>query len=402
MRARPLRSQPAGRRPVPIARGAAIFPRMTAPALDKATLRTWLEHWQDESDAAYLYAVLADQEPDPKRKDVYLKLAGVEERHTQMWEQLLAKHGAAAAVRRPRPSLNARVRAWIGRRFGPRYLLPLLLREEGHEVKGYLDLHKEAQSADARDVSLQLAKESAAHAETLAALTGAGSEPWHRTGSGGFLRNVVYGFNDGLTANFGLVAGVIGAAVAPHIVLVSGISGMIADALSMGASGYLAAKSEQEVYAHEIAMERDEIRLMPEVEEEELALLYQAKGIEPEMARRMAADVMRDPQRALGEQVREELKIGEAHATPLKEGWVTGVATAVGALIPVAPFLVLSGRAAAWTAFTIAMLSHFVVGAARSVFTGRGVIRSGIDMFVVGLGVAAVGYVVGDVIAKLL
>jgi VIT1/CCC1 family predicted Fe2+/Mn2+ transporter/rubrerythrin len=375
---------------------------MTAPALDKATLRTWLEHWQDESDAAYLYAVLADQEPDPKRKDVYLKLAGVEERHTQMWEQLLAKHGAAAAVRRPRPSLNARVRAWIGRRFGPRYLLPLLLREEGHEVKGYLDLHKEAQSADARDVSLQLAKESAAHAETLAALTGAGSEPWHRTGSGGFLRNVVYGFNDGLTANFGLVAGVIGAAVAPHIVLVSGISGMIADALSMGASGYLAAKSEQEVYAHEIAMERDEIRLMPEVEEEELALLYQAKGIEPEMARRMAADVMRDPQRALGEQVREELKIGEAHATPLKEGWVTGVATAVGALIPVAPFLVLSGRAAAWTAFTIAMLSHFVVGAARSVFTGRGVIRSGIDMFVVGLGVAAVGYVVGDVIAKLL
>jgi VIT1/CCC1 family predicted Fe2+/Mn2+ transporter len=375
---------------------------MTAPALDKATLRTWLEHWQDESDAAYLYLVLADQEPDPKRKDVYLKLAGVEERHTQMWEQLLAKHGAAAAVRRPRPSLNARVRAWIGRRFGPRYLLPLLLREEGHEVKGYLDLHKEAQSEDARDVSLQLAKESAAHAETLAALTGAGSEPWHRTGSGGFLRNVVYGFNVGLTANFGLVAGVIGAEVAPHIVLVSGISGMIADALSMGASGYLAAKSEQEVYAHEIAMERDEIRLMPEVEEEELALLYQAKGIEPGMARRMAADVMRDPQRALGEQVREELKIGEAHATPLKEGWVTGVATAVGALIPVAPFLMLSGRAAAWTAFTIAMLSHFVVGAARSVFTGRGVIRSGIDMFVVGLGVAAVGYVVGDLVAKLL
>ncbi len=385
---------------MPIARGAAIFPRMTAPALDKATLRTWLEHWQDEADAAYLYLVLADQEPDPKKKEVYRKLAGVEERHTQLWEQLLAKHGYAAAVRRP--SLNARVRAWIGRRFGPRYLLPLLLREEGHEVKGYLDLHKEAQSEDARDVSLQLARESAAHAETLAALTGAGSEPWHRTGSGGFLRNVVYGFNDGLTANFGLVAGVIGAEVAPHIVLVSGISGMIADALSMGASGYLAAKSEQEVYAHEIAMERDEIRLMPEVEEEELALLYQAKGIEPETARRMAADVMRDPQRALGEQVREELKIGEAHATPLKEGWVTGVATAVGALIPVAPFLVLSGRAAAWTAFTIAMLSHFVVGAARSVFTGRGVIRSGIDMFVVGLGVAAVGYVVGDVIAKLL
>src|SRR5437773_436237 len=283
--------------------------------LDRETLHTWLDHWQDEYDAAYLYLVLAGQEPDPKRKDVYIKLAGVEERHVQMWEQLPA-------------------------------------------------------------------------------------EPWHKTESGGFLRNVVYGFNDGLTANFGLVAGVIGAAVAPHMVLLSGIAGMIADALSMGSSGYLAAKSEQEVYDHEIAMEKEEIRIMPEVEEEEIALVYQTKGIEAGIARKMAAELMRDSQRALDEQVREELKIGEAHATPFKEGWLTGVSTAVGAFIPVAPFLLFSGRTAAWIAFTIAMLSHFGVGAARSFFTGRGVIRSGIDMFVVGLGVAGVGYLVGDLVAK--
>ena len=269
-------------------------------------------------------------------------------------------------------------------------------------MKGYMDLHQRVPFADAREVSLKLAKESAAHAETLADLAGRAAEPWHNTGSGGFLRNVVYGFNDGLTANFGLVAGVIGAAVTPHIVLLSGLAGMIADALSMGASGYLAAKSEQEVYDHEIAMEKEETRIMPDVEEAEIALVYQTKGIEAGIARQMAAEVMRDSQRALDEQVREELKIGEAHATPFKEGWVTGTSTAVGALIPVAPFLVLSGPAAAWTAFAIAMLSHFAVGAARSFFTGRGVIRSGIDMFVVGLGVAAVGYLVGDLIAKVL
>jgi len=368
--------------------------------LDRPTLHNWLHHWQDEYDAAYLYLVLSGQEPDQKRKDVYIKLAGVEERHVQMWEKLLAEHGHA--VGRPRPSVNARLRAWFGRRFGPGYLLPLLLREEGQEVKGYMDLHQRATFADAREVSLKLAKESAAHAETLADLAGRAAEPWHNTGSGGFLRNVVYGFNDGLTANFGLVAGVIGASVAPHMVLLSGLAGMIADALSMGASGYLAAKSEQEVYAHEIAMEKEEIRIMPDVEEEEIALVYQTRGIESGMAHRMAAEVMRDSQRALDEQVREELKIGEAHSTPFKEGWVTGVSTAVGALIPVAPFLVLSGPTAAWTAFSIAMLSHFAVGGARSFFTGRGVIRSGIDMFVVGLGVAAVGFVVGDVIAKVL
>jgi VIT1/CCC1 family predicted Fe2+/Mn2+ transporter len=181
--------------------------------------------------------------------------------------------------------------------------------------------------------------------------------------------------------------------------MVSGLAGMIADALSMGSSGYLAAKSEREVYAHEIAMEREELALMPEVEQEELALLYEAKGVEPARARRMARDIMRDPERALDEKVREELRIGEAHTTPLKEGWITGAATGVGALIPVAPFLVLDGGAAIAAAFAIAMLSHFAVGAARSVFTGRGAIRSGMDMFLVGLGVAAVGYVVGDLVA---
>ena len=368
--------------------------------VDKKTLHAWLHHWRDEADAAYLYGVLAGVERRQANHDVFLKLQAIERRHTEMWAKLLGEHGHPVPSDAAQPSLNARFMAWLGRRFGPRYLLPLLLREEGREVKGYMDLHRRSSTDDARSVSLTLAKESAAHAETLANLAGRASEPWHRTGSGGFLRNVVYGFNDGLTANFGLVAGVLGAAVAPHIVLVSGLAGMIADALSMGASGYLAAKSEQEVYAHEIAMEKEEIRLMPEVEEEELALVYQTKGVEAGIARQMAAEVMRDSQRALDEQVREELKIGEAHATPFKEGWLTGAATAVGALIPVAPFLALSGRTAAWTAFTVAMVSHFVVGAARSFFTGRSVIRSGIDMFVVGLGVAAVGYLVGDLVAK--
>src|SRR5437660_6554478 len=325
--------------------------------MPKPDVKLWLHHWQDEADAAYLYLALAGQESDPHRKDVYIKLAGVEERHVQMWTKLLAEHGHR--VDHARPSLNARVRAWFGRRFGTRYLLPMLLREEGEEVKGYLNLHKASQLADAQEVSLQLAKESAAHAGTLADLAGKGAEPWHKTGSGGFLRNVVYGFNDGLTANFGLVAGMIGAAAQPHVIMISGVAGMIADALSMGSSGYLAAKSEQEVWEHEIAMEKEEIRLMPEIEMEELDLQYQAKGVDPRTARRMAEEVMRDPKRALDEQVREELKIGEAHSTPFKEGWVTGIATAIGAFIPVAPFLVLTGRAAILTAFIIAMLSHF-------------------------------------------
>ncbi len=366
--------------------------------------QTWLHHLEDEADAAFLYRELARAERDPGRAAIYRKLAEVEDRHVAAWRGLLSEHGHE--VETPRPSRSARLRAWFARRVGSGMLLPLLLQEEGREVKGYLQLYRSAPSGAEGPTALRLARESKQHAETLAQLSGRSGEPWHRTGAGGILRNVVYGFNDGLTANFGLVAGMIGAqgnlASAEHAVLVAGLAGMVADALSMGSSGYLAAKSEREVFEHEIALEREEIRLMPELEREELSLLYQAKGVPEPQAAELATQIMHDPERALEEQVREELGIGEANSTPMREAWITGTATALGAFIPVAPFLFSTGPGAIWTSFTLAMLSHFLVGAARSAFTGRGTIRSGMDMFLVGLGVAGVGYLVGEWIVKML
>jgi VIT1/CCC1 family predicted Fe2+/Mn2+ transporter len=366
-------------------------------------LHEFEHHWQDEADAAFLYRVLASSEGDAKRRDIYMRLAEVEDRHVQIWSELLTQNGRPPSAHHP--SARARLLAFLGRRFGPNFLLPLLLAEEGREVKGYLALHHSTPRGEVGgSEALLLARESAEHASTLAAISGRNAEPWHRAESGGFLRNVVYGFNDGLTANFGLVAGVLGAAsISAHeTIIVAGVAGLIADALSMGSSGYLAAKSEQEVYAHEIAMERQEIELMPEVERDELALIYEAKGMHADAAHALATEVMADPKRMLDEKVQEELKIGEQGASPLREGWVTGLATAFGAAIPVAPFLFLDGMMAIWVSFIVSMLSHFLVGAARSVFTGRGVFRSGLDMFVVGLGVAVVGYFVGDWVAGIL
>ena len=370
-----------------------------------SALATWLHHLADEADASFLYRELANTEPDARRADIYRKLAAVEDRHVEMWAQLLRDSGHPVPAR-PKPSLRARSTIWIARKFGVKTVLPMLLEEEGREVKSYLNLYRQSPDSAVAPTALTLARESAEHAESLARLSGASSEPWHKTGAGGLLRNLVYGFNDGLTANFGLVAGMIGAqesfAGVSHHVLVAGLAGMVADALSMGSSGYLAAKSEREVFEHEIAMEKEEIRLMPEIEREELSLLYQAKGIPEDQAMTLATQVMADPDRALEEKVREELKIGEASSTPMREAWITGTATAFGAFIPVAPFLFMTGPSAIWTSFGVSMLSHFGVGAARSFFTGRGVIRSGMDMFVVGLGVAIVGYFVGEWLVKLL
>jgi VIT1/CCC1 family predicted Fe2+/Mn2+ transporter len=374
--------------------------RARTPEID---VHAFEHHWQDEADAAYLYRLLAAAEPDRKKKDVYSRLADVEDRHVVVWADLLAKHGHPPP--RFRPSGRARLLAALGRWFGPNFLLPMLLEEEGREVKAYLDMHRDTpRGAPGGSEALTLARESAEHATTLGEIAGKGAEPWHKTKSGGFLRNVVYGFNDGLTANFGLVAGVVGAGIANQheAVVIAGVAGLIADALSMGSSGYLASKSEREVYEYEIAMEKTEVELMPEIERDELAILYEAKGMDRDSAHKLATQVMADPQLMLKEQVQEELKIGEFKMSPIREGWITGLATAFGAAIPVFPFLIWQGSTAIVVSFTVSMLSHFIVGAARSVFTGRGVFRSGFDMFVVGVGVAVVGYFVGGWVGRLI
>ncbi|MFB3068130.1 MAG: VIT1/CCC1 transporter family protein, partial [Acidobacteriota bacterium] len=187
-----------------------------------------------------------------------------------------------------------------------------------------------------------------------------------------------------------------------NVLLVSGLAGMIADSLSMGSSGYLAAKSEQDLYANEIRMEEEELELMPELEKEELVILYQGQGLDAASARERAEAVMENKAQALEEMVRLELGLNpDQAASPLKEGWITGTATAVGAFIPILPFLFSSGTVAIVNSVILSMFSHFLVGAGRSVFTGRGLIRSGIDMFLVGLGVAVIGYFFGDMFVRL-
>ena len=361
---------------------------------------TWDEHYADERDAAYLYRALAAIERDGERRQLFERLAAVEDRHVQRWEELFVQNG------RPLPpyrtARRTRLLAWVARRFGTGVVLPLMLAEEGREVQSYLRLARHSTNRQTHKAAVDIAADSAVHARELSEVMGREGEPWHTGGSGGYLRSVVYGFNDGLTANFGLVAGVIGANVAPHIVIISGVAGAIADALSMGSSGFLAAKSEAEVHAHQIDMERHEMRLMPDLEEEELAVIYEAKGLPPDRARETAKAMMKDPAQALDAMVREELNIHPAELAPLKDGVVTGVATAIGAFIPIVPFFLMEHWPAVWTSLAISMLAHFAIGAARSLFTGRGIWASGRDMFIVGFGVAAVGYVIGEVITRLL
>jgi vacuolar iron transporter family protein len=371
-------------------------PTPSAPVADES----WDEHYRDERDASYLYRALALLERDSDRRRLFEKLADVEDRHAQRWVELFQENGRQLPPYKT--ALRTRALAWLARRFGTGLVLPLMLAEEGREVQAYLTLARQSTNRGTHQAAVAIAADSAVHARELSEVMGREGEPWHVGGSGGYLRSVVYGFNDGLTANFGLVAGVLGANVAPHIVIISGVAGAIADALSMGASGFLAAKSEAEVQAHQIELERHEMRLMPDLEEDELAVIYEAKGLTAERARETARAMMKDPAQALDAMVREELNIHPAELAPLMDGMVTGSSTAVGAFIPIVPFLLMPHASAVWTSLAISMLAHFAIGAARSLFTGRGIWASGRDMFIVGFGVAAVGYVIGELVTRLL
>ena len=379
---------------------APVLAQRSDPPSDRPQAdESWDEHYRDERDAAYLYRALAAVETNAERRELFAKLALVEDRHAERWETLFAESG------RPLPPYTTAQRtkllAWVAKRFGTSPILPLMLAEEGREVQAYLGMARQSSNRQTHQAAVDIASDSAVHARELAHMMGREGEPWHVGGSGGYLRSIVYGFNDGLTANFGLVAGVLGASVAPHIVIISGVAGALADALSMGSSGYLAAKSEAEVQAHQIDMERQEMRLMPDLEEEELALIYEAKGLSAERARETAHAMMQDTSLALDAMVREELNIHPAELAPLRDGIVTGGATAIGAIIPIAPFFFLTHWTAVWTSLAISMLTHFGIGAARSIFTGRSVWASGRDMFLVGFGVAAIGYVIGELVTRL-
>ena len=361
----------------------------------------WEEHYRDECDAVFLYRRLASFEADEGRRDLFGRLADVEDRHVARWAELFKETGQALPPHTP--SFKTRALAWLARLFGSTLILPLILAEEGREVQAYLGLARGSANRRTHAAAVEIAADSAEHARELATLMGREGEPWHTGSAGGYLRSIVYGFNDGLTANFGLVAGVIGANVAPHVVIISGVAGALADALSMGSSGYLAAKSEAEVQAHQIETERIEMKLMPELEEEELALIYEARGLPRERARETAQAVMKDPGQALDTMMREELNIQPADLSPLTDGVVTGSATAVGAIIPIVPFFVFSDYTLAIrVSLVISMAAHFAIGAARSFFTGRSILASGRDMFLVGFGVAAVAYAIGELITRFL
>jgi VIT1/CCC1 family predicted Fe2+/Mn2+ transporter len=364
-----------------------------------ATDRFWRANWQREIEGAYLYRQLSDLARTPDLQKALAQMADEEETHAALWAERVQSNGAR--VPPPRPDLRIYMILWLARWLGVDAVLGLLINDEVGDIATYAD--QAERSRDEATYRRVLADETS-HARALVTLQAPEAheavEPWHRSArAGGWLRAVVYGFNDGLTANFGLVMGVVGASVNNKVILLAGFAGLLADALSMAASGFLAARSEQEVREYHLALERAELHLMPQEERQELIQYFKRKGLTTEEAGTVADRLMEKPDVALTQLAREELGIDpEAPENPLQEGIMTGIATGLGAAIPIVPFLALYGAAAVWVGVVISMAAHFLVGASRAIFTGRPAIRSGAEMFAVGMGVAMITFVLGKLI----
>jgi len=356
----------------------------------------WRENWKREIEGAYLYQKLSELTNEPGLRQALSGMADQERDHAALWARYVRQLEPTAY--NPRPDFRIQLVLWLARLLGPQAVLGFLLSDEIMDISTYT---RQAQDLGYKATYQLVLTDETSHARALDALRkdklASKAEPWHRNANASeWVRDVVYGFNDGLTANFGLVMGMIGASVDNKVVLLTGFAGLLADALSMAASGFLAAKSEQEVHEHHLALEEAELNLMPLEERDELTRFYMNKGLTHPEAEAVADRLIQNPAEALAQLARDELGMEpETSVTPLREGITTGVATALGAVIPILPFIFFSKTVAVGTGITISMAAHFLVGASRAIFTGRPALRSGFEMFAVGMGVALLTFVAG-------
>jgi VIT1/CCC1 family predicted Fe2+/Mn2+ transporter len=364
-------------------------------------------NWRAEVESAQVYRELAGREPDEKRKGILERMAEAEERHAQRWARKLVDLGEPAPTLPD--SLGRRFKRWLNRALGTEIAIRRMeAAEEKHEAEFRDQRERElAGEHDVKDFLRESALEEKAHARALQTMvrqlgprtvldTILKRERWHGRG-GSWVADAIYGVNDGLGAVFGIVSGVAGATNnAQHYILISGLAGMIASSLSMGAGAYLAVKSEAEVYEAEIAREKAEVEENPEEEIEEMSLFYQLQGFSPEEAQRMAERLGENPEQLVQAMAQSELGLSEHRfPSPWKSSASAAISTAIGAFIPIIPFFFMSGIAAVVWAFAISIIAHFAVGAVKSLITLRSWWASGLEMTAVGVIEAAVTYGLG-------
>src|SRR5271166_4381890 len=367
---------------------------------DSHSIDRYRSNLQGEFDSAGLYRALAEAEPDAHLREVYRRLAAVEEAHAEFWRQQLAKTGTRAGPLHLGWRTSAL--AWLARRFGPQFVLPVLSSLEQRDstqydrqpeaVAGGLPLAERSHHRIVQQVAASIP--GGLSGSTLAQLEGR-----HRRG-GNALRAAVLGANDGLVSNLSLVMGAAGAISSATTILTVGLAGLIAGACSMAIGEWLSVTSSREMSQQQIGVEAEELKRAPEEEKEELILIYQAKGLDEAQARALAERLMADKDTALDTLVREELGIDpeELGGSAWSAAGSSFLLFAVGAIVPVAPFFWLQGTPALGASVALSGIALALIGAGTSLFTGRNVILTSLRSLLLGFVAAAITYGVGRLV----
>jgi VIT1/CCC1 family predicted Fe2+/Mn2+ transporter len=355
---------------------------------------------QKEVDGAFLYRALSASEKNPKLAEVYGKLSASEEKHAAIWEAKIKEAGTPLPSRTA--SWRARSMGQLARWFGAKFILATIVGNEATDSRAY---------DDQPDIeTTQMAADEKSHARLLAKVSGSVSgntgsavamvEGRHRASGGNALRAAVLGANDGLVSILSLVMGVAGANLPNHEVLITGLAGLLAGSGAMAMGEWLSVQSSRELYEHQIAIEKEEIATSPLEEQEELALIYQSKGLTEVRAQELAARIMADSSVTLDTLAREELGIDPEQLGG--SSWEAAITSfflfAFGALFPLVPYFFFSGLTVLYVSLAMSGLGLFLIGGAITLMTGRNVFYSGFRQMLFGLSAAAFTYGIGKLI----
>jgi len=369
----------------------------TPPPERAKDIKRYRENLRDEVDGAALYRLLAHAEKDPNLRTVYERLAQSEDRHLALWERKLREAGAEVPAFKP--SFRVKFIGWLARRFGTTAVSPIVARMEIAATGIYDDQPEAIEAnlpADERSHARLFREISTGSRASRVSVDIARIEGRHRGANGNALRAAVLGANDGLVSNLSLVMGVAGADPGRDFVILSGIAGLLAGSLSMALGEWISVRSSGEALERQLAIEKEELDAMPEEEEAELTLIYQAKGLSEEVARATAKRIIANPEIALATLAREELGMSGDEGG---SAWVAAITSfltfSVGAVLPVLPWLIFSGTAGIAASALASGLGLFLTGAVITFYTGRSVLFSGTRMLAFGLAAAAITFAIG-------
>ncbi len=353
----------------------------------------------DELNGVFLYQALAAAEKDSRLAEVYRRMAAVERKHADEWVRRLEE--AEIAIPKFSPSWRSRTLALAANRLGVAAVLPTVIGNERKDSRKYTNLPDSAgMAADESSHKRLLNRVVSTMKGGMEGVALAQLEGRHRAGGGNALRAAVLGANDGLVSIFSLVMGVAGAQLENKAILITGFAGLLAGAISMALGEWLSVQSSRELYKHQISIEKAELATAPEEEAEELALIYEARGVPKEESQRMAAHIISDQNAALEALAREELNVDPAElgGSAWEAALTSFILFSIGAIIPIIPYIFFTGTTGIFISMIFSAVGLFVVGSAITLFTGRSVVNSGFRQVLFGMAAAGVTFGIGRLI----